>query len=395
MQRETIRFLFLNVGHFLDHFFVLIFATVAALRLTIEWDLTYAQLIPYATPGFVAFGLCAIPAGWLADKWSREGMMVVFFIGIGLSSIYTGMADTPLQIGIGLTLVGIFAAIYHPVGLAMVVQGREKMGIPLAVNGVFGNMGVACAALVTGFFIDNAGWRSAFYLPGVLSIAIGVAYLVFERRHMAAQESQNVTKKAAGGGQGNSLGLLARVFGIVFFTTALSGMIFQSTTFALPKIFDERLGDLAISATAVGFYAFLVFSIAAFAQLVVGYLLDRYQLRMIFAFIAALQAVLFGVMVSLTGLPALLVAIGFMLAVFGNIPVKDVLVGRMAKTTWRSRAYAINYLVSFSVSASAVPVIAYIHSTWGFDRLFELLAIIAVVIFVAAMLLPREDTQYA
>ena len=153
MQRETIRFLFLNVGHFLDHFFVLIFATVAALRLTIEWDLSYAQLIPYATPGFVAFGLCAIPAGWLADKWSREGMMVVFFIGIGLSSIYTGMADTPLEIGIGLTLVGVFAAIYHPVGLAMVVQGRDKMGIPLAVNGVFGNMGVACAALVTGFFI--------------------------------------------------------------------------------------------------------------------------------------------------------------------------------------------------------------------------------------------------
>ena len=290
MQRENIRFLFLNIGHFLDHFFVLIFATVAALRLTLEWNLSYAQLIPYATPGLIAFGVCAIPAGWLADKWSREGMMAVFFVGIGLSSMYTGMANSPLEIGIGLTLVGVFAAIYHPVGLAMVVQGRDKMGIPLAVNGVFGNMGVACAALVTGYFIDNVGWRSAFYLPGAISIVLGVLYMVFEGKISSQHPDSGVTKPITQDAAPNSRGLLARVFGIVFFTTALGGMIFQSTTFALPKIFDERLGDLAISATEVGFYAFLVFSVAAFAQLLVGYLLDRYRLRIIFAWIAALQA---------------------------------------------------------------------------------------------------------
>ena len=82
MARTRLHFLFLNVGHFLDHLFVLIFAT-AALHLMIDWEMSYAELIPYATPGFVAFGICAIPAGWLADKWSREGMMAVFFIGIG------------------------------------------------------------------------------------------------------------------------------------------------------------------------------------------------------------------------------------------------------------------------------------------------------------------------
>ena len=63
MQRSQVNFLFLNVGHFLDHYFMLIFATAAALRLTSEWGLSYAQLIPYATPGFIAFGICAIPAG--------------------------------------------------------------------------------------------------------------------------------------------------------------------------------------------------------------------------------------------------------------------------------------------------------------------------------------------
>jgi MFS family permease len=124
MQRKKLNFLFLNLGHFFDHLFMLIFASVAALRLNDEWGMSYAELIPYATPGFVAFGVCAILAGWIADKWSRAGMIVIFFIGIGLSSILAGMASSPLQIAAGLSLIGVFAAIYHPVGLAMVVHGR-------------------------------------------------------------------------------------------------------------------------------------------------------------------------------------------------------------------------------------------------------------------------------
>ena len=122
MSRERLNFLFLNVGHFLDHLFMLVFATVAALRLTEEWGMSYAALIPYATPGFIAFGLGSLPAGWIADKWSREGMLVLFFVGIGASSILTALADSPMQIALGLLAMGAFASIYHPVGLAMVVH---------------------------------------------------------------------------------------------------------------------------------------------------------------------------------------------------------------------------------------------------------------------------------
>ena len=160
MTREQLHFLYLNVGHFLDHFFMLVFATAAALALSRDWGLGYAELIPYATPGFVAFAVFAIPAGWLADRWSREGMMTIFFVGIGLASAAAALAETPLQIGAALFAVGVFAAIYHPVGLALVVEGRQRTGVPLAVNGIFGNLGVASAALITGFLIDNAGWRA-------------------------------------------------------------------------------------------------------------------------------------------------------------------------------------------------------------------------------------------
>lgn len=391
MQRSQAKFLYLNLGHFLDHLFMLVFATVAALRLNVEWGLGYAELIPYATPGFIAFGVCAILAGWIADKWSREGMITVFFIGIGISSMLTGLADSPLQIAFGLTLIGIFAAIYHPVGLAMVVQGRDKTGMPLAINGVFGNLGVASAALLTGFLIDTAGWRSAFYLPGVVSILLGISYWIFITRGDLPGDAATARKAApSSAAPVVTRATLVRVFAIIFFTTAIGGLIFQSTTFALPRIFAERLTDFADSATQVGWYAFLVFSLAALAQLLIGYLVDHHSLRLVFATVALLQALLFYLMTHLQGLAALLTAIGFMFVVFGQIPINDVLVGRMARSEWRSRAFALRYVVTFSVMASAVPLIGWLHSNGGFARLFSVLAFAAALIFCATLLLPAS-----
>lgn len=389
MQRKRIGFLFLNLGHFLDHLFMLIFASVAALRLSQEWGMSYAALIPYATPGFVAFGIGAVAAGWIADKWSRAGMIVIFFIGIGASSILAGLANTPLQISACLTLIGLFAAIYHPVGLAMVVHGRERTGVALAINGIYGNLGVACAALLTGFLIDTSGWRSAFYLPGLLSIGLGIAYLVFIRSGGPEPAGAPPTVSSAA----DARHVVLRVFAIIFFTTAVGGLIFQSTTFALPKVFAERLGDFADSATRVGWYAFLVFSLAALAQLLVGFLVDRHSIRVVFAAVALLQALLFYLMTKLGGVAALLVAIGFMFAVFGQIPINDVLVGRMARSEWRSRAYALRYVVTFSVMASAVPLIGWVHHHWGFERLFQILAVAASAIFVATLLLPALESR--
>ena len=134
-----------------------------------------------------------------------------------------------------------------------------------------------------------------------------------------------------------------------------------------------------------------MFSIAAFAQLVVGYLVDNHSVRTVFAWVAILQAVLFAIMIQLTGMAALIVAIAFMLVVFGEIPINDVLVGRVARSEWRSRAYAVTYIIGFTVSALTIPLIAWIHGSWGFDILFAILSVSALLIFLAVLFLPRTQ----
>ena len=389
-------FLFLNAGHFLDHLFLLIFATVAALVLADEWGFTYAQLIPYATPGLIAFGLFSFPAGWLADRWSREGMMVVFFIGIGFASIATSFAANPTQMALGLFVVGVFAAIYHPVGIAMIARGGESMGLDLAVNGVWGNMGVACAALLTGFLIDQTGWRTAFWLPGVCSVLLGLAYLYnfSDRVPLKNASTMSVARKPTTSTTAVSStelrAMLIRVSMIIFFTTAVSSIIFQGTTFTLPKVFDERLGGIAPSATMIGWLAFVVFAVASFAQIIVGKALHVHGPRTVFATVAVIQIVFFSVMPGLTDWFAVAVALGFMLGAFGQIPINDYMIGKMAKSELRASIYGVRFVISFAVWAIVVPLVAWVHHNWGFDVLFYILAAAAITILGAVLLLPRQ-----
>src|SRR3990172_6614759 len=169
--------LFLNLGHTLDHLFMLIFPTVV-LAMSTELRRPYAELLPLSLGGFIAFGAFSIPSGWLADRWSRFGMMVVFFFGIGTASILTGLARSPFEIAAGLTLIGAFAAIYHPVGTTMLVANASpsQLGRTLGANGVYGNLGVAFSALLAGAMADTFGWRWAFIVPGLLSICMGALF---------------------------------------------------------------------------------------------------------------------------------------------------------------------------------------------------------------------------
>jgi MFS family permease len=392
-MRERLHFLLLNVGHFLDHLFMLIFATVAALALTREWGLGYGDLLKYATPGFVAFGVFALPAGWLADKWSRDGMMGAFFVGIGAASIATALARTPFEAGLGLFVLGVFAAIYHPVGLAIVVEKWRNTGMRIAVNGVWGNLGVASAALITGYFIDHGGWRTAFVVPGIVSILIGIGYTILMWPEIVAPKARRKTAAAARVLPADLKALLVRVSAIVFLTTAVSSIVFQSTTFALPKVFDERLQGIAVSATTLGQLAFLVFAIASVGQLIVGHFLDRLGPRTVFVAAAATQVVFFLLMPGLADWAALVCALAFMLAAFGQIPINDYMIGRLAEGEWRARIYGVRYVVSFTVLAAALPLIAFVYERWGFDALFNVLAASAAVILAAVLMLPSRLPQ--
>lgn len=397
-RRETLHFVLLNLGHLLDHLCLLVFATAAALTLHGVWGLSYAELLPYATASFVAFGALALPAGYLADRWSREGMMVVFFFGGAGAMILCAMADSPMQLALALTLLGAFAAIYHPVGLALVIGNEHRRAIRLAINGVWGNLGVASAALLTAWMIDIGNWRAAYLIPGFVFVVLGLIYLFYiflpNRAHQRFADDQNKPEqKSAKRPDAPSFSHLKRILLIIMATTAVGGLVFQSTTFALPRIVDERLSGLVSSTTGIGWLAFGIFAIGSCGQLVVGYLLDRVSLKLIFVGVALIQIAGFLVMINATGMLALITAAVFMLAVFGQIPINDVLIGRIAATTWRSRILGIRYTINITVMSLTLPLISVIYRDHGFSRLFMILSLAACAIAALVTMLPANTAS--
>jgi len=379
------RFLFLNFGHSIDHLFMLMFPAVAALAAT-DLSANYGDVLRLATGSFIAFGVFSLPMGWLADRFSREFMITIFFIGIGVSMILTGLATKQWQIFSALILVGMFASIYHPVGLAMVSQGGGAVGRRLGVNGVWGNMGVAASALCIGVFADFAGWREAFFIVGGISIVLGFGWI-------------QITKEIIIEGTSNNEKMISpsvnwkRVLLIVAITTTIGGFIFNSMTVSLPKVLDDRLADFSMSPTEVGAIASIIYASAAFTQIVVGRAIDKYSIKPIFFALVAGQAISLYFAIMASGWTMVAIAIVVMIMVFGQIPINDTLIARYTPDTWRARVYSIKYVLSFTVSAAAVPSIAWLYEdSGGFPTMFMWAAIAAAVITLTVTFLPGYKT---
>src|SRR3954454_306983 len=118
---------FVNAGHFIDHYAMLIFAA-AVIIMGPALGMAYSELLPYATPGFVAFGAGSLLTGWLGERWSRRPMMLIFFLVLGASVIFVGFVQPPAHPGPALCAIGIFASTNHPVGASMIVSYADRLG---------------------------------------------------------------------------------------------------------------------------------------------------------------------------------------------------------------------------------------------------------------------------
>ena len=375
---------FLNLGHLLDHLAMLVFPT-AVVAIGREWGRPYAELLPLALGSFIAVGVFAIPAGWLADHWSRYKVMALFYFGIGTSLFVIGFAQSAWQVAAGLTVVGAFAAIYHPVGIAMLVASPEKMGRLLGWNGLWGNLGLASAALLTGALVDSFGWRTAFFVPGVLCILAGISFLIL------VNDPGKVKKTSKSMGLHVDARMMSRIMAIMLIATACGGIIFNSTTISMPKVFDERLSELTQTNFGIGALVALVYTMAAFAQVLMGALIDRMELRRLMIGVGLLQIPLLWLAANLQGWAMLGVALLMTLAVFGQIPLNDAIVGRYVADEYRARVLGVRYVVSLGVAAAAVPMIAALHRTeGGFANVFLVLAALAGGVLLASFFFPSR-----
>jgi MFS family permease len=380
--------LLLNAAHAIDHMFLLIFATAVV---AIAADFGYANwddLMPYAVPAFFLFGIGSVPAGRLGDMWSRRSMMIVFFVGMGASALLTATAQNAWQIGATLAIMGAFASIYHPIGIPMLVQSARNPGMVIGVNGLAGNLGIAFAALITGFLIKWLGWRAAFAVPGLLSIGCGIAFAI-----LCPHETEPASKRKGGAQVVLPPAMLARVFTVMTAAAVTSSLLFNFTTNGNAQLMNERFVQVISDPAMLGTLLAVVYVIASFAQIVIGHLIDRMQFKPLTLAMSVPLIPILALAAYAEGWWLYVLLLGVMILIFGSIPFTDAMIVRYVDDRLRSRVAGMRLAVSAGISAIAVWLLGPVVKNAGFDALFGLMVAIAACRAAVLLWLPREPKQ--
>ncbi|WP_207456523.1 MFS transporter [Azospirillum sp. SYSU D00513] len=377
------------VGHSLMHIVSGLYLTVV-LALQHEWHLSYDELIRVWTLGATLIAVGAPLAGWLGDRWSESRMMAVFFLLTGAGSIVSGLASDTGVLFWGLALLGLGASIYHPVSMSWTVKNAANRGKALGYLGIFGTVGIASAAVVAGGLTDWMGWRAAMILPGAVCVALGVALAaLIATGHVRDRRGDVKPQPAAERGD------MVRAFLVLSVTMICSGLLFNSMLIVLPKLFETRLGGLLGEGTlGVGGMVTLVYLAATVPQLIGGHLADRYPVKRIYVLCLLLQTPMMALMAVLWDLPLVFAAIGVVIGSQVQIPAESLLLARYTPARHRGLAFGAKFVLSFGAGPVAVQMAAAVFDRTGdFQALYLLLAALALVAFLAALLVPEERKE--
>lgn len=376
-------------GHTYAHLFAPIFFVVA-LALEGEMGLSHGEVVSLIVGGNVLYGVAAPFAGWVSDKWNATGMMSVFFIGTGLAMVLTGLATTPLMLALFLGLTGLFGSIYHPVGIAWLVKNAVNRGTALGVNGVFGTIGPSVAALSAGILTDSISWRAAFIVPGLIITITGIFFILLIRRGNITENKKDIAPQPPVAREE-----IIRTVMVLVITMLCTGLIYQSTGPAIPKVFSMRLqnlfsdGILGVSAMVA-----MVYIVAGGFQIIAGRLCDIYPLKLVYilSFLAQIPVMF---LAASAGGAGLLATVIFMVAANqASLPAENSIVARYAPAQWRGLVFGMKFILAFGVSGLAVLMEGAIFDATGdFYWLFITLASIATVGFATAFMLPQEKTK--
>jgi MFS family permease len=377
--------LLLNVAHALDHLFLLVFAT-AVTTIALEFGFSrWEDLMPYSVGAFVMFGLGSMPSGRLGDLWGRRQMMLVFFFGLGAAALLAALTTGAWQMAAALTLLGVFASIYHPVGIPMLVQHARNPGATIGVNGLAGNLGIAAAAIVTGFLVEWFGWRAAFVVPGLVSIGCGALFARVTPKELEPPAARS--RKTA---MALPASMLARVFTVMTAAAVTASLLFNLTTNGNGQLLAERMRGIVDDPSTLGVLLAGVYALSSLAQVVVGRLIDRIPLKRLYVTIALSQAPLLALAAYAQGWWLYVALTGVMILIFGAIPFTDAMIVRYVDDRMRSRVAGMRLTVSIGISSLAVWLLGPLVKAGGFSTLMLVMAGIALCTTAIVSWLPGE-----
>ncbi len=367
-------------GHFMSHFNMLVFPALV-IPLTLRLNLEVAAILGLSFWMYLLFGLTALPWGIIADRYGARKLLFIFFLGAGFSSLGAAMwLDSPVIFASFLAALGLFAGIYHPAGLGLISKEMTRVSLGMGYNGMFGNLGLAMAPLLTGIFNWLWGPRAAYLFLSGFNFAGAILMLMYP-------VAESKSEQAAQSGKGNGI-----ITAFIFLLTAmmLGGIVYRGATVILPAYFELKTpmlyqwlatgirGGLSQNLVATTITSF-IFLIGMLGQYSGGRCAEHFDPRrcyLIFFGITGPAAFLmaFAQDTLLVGL-----ALIFFFFLLGMQPIENTLIARFTPKRFHHSAYGAKFILTFGVGALAVKLVAAIEAAYDIGTVFLSLSLMVGV----------------
>ena len=375
-------------GHFLSHFNMLVFPAVV-IPLTAGMNMTMAEVLGVSFWMYLLFGLTALPWGLAADRWGAKPLLILFYLGSGLAGLGAAIwIGSPGRLGGALAALGFFSGIYHPAGLGLISKEMQRVSVGMGYNGMFGNLGLATAPLITGVVNWLWGPQAAYLFLGGLNFCGFFLLLIFPISKYG--HSQNVVTDQDNGNLGAFLILLVAMM--------LGGIVYRGATVILPAYFELKnqqifqwlaftvSSGLSKNLVATSLTS-IIFLVGMLGQYTGGRIGERYAPKygyLVFHILTIPVAFL----MALTGnIPLVGLGVIYFFFLLGMQPIENTLVANYTPRRLHHSAYGIKFVLTFGVGALAVKMVAYIEAMAGIEAVFPALGVTSLILVAVIALL--------
>ncbi len=375
-------------GHFLSHYNMLVFPSLV-LPLAGLLNMPLAAVLGLSLWQYLLFGITSLPWGLACDRFGAKPLMMVFFLGAGLCGLAAALvADNPTLLSLSLAGVGLFSGAYHPAGLGLVARGIKRIARGMAFNGIFGNLGLGAAPLITGLVVWLWGPRAGFVAMGVLNLA-GFALMGMLKMDEPERAQGQEARSAKG---------LVGPFLILLTAMMLAGVTYRGLTVSLPTYLELNAPELLTWFQAVGgagvsgnlmatIVTALIFTVGAVGQYFGGWVGERMDPRWGYLYFHAVSIPAVLLMAWASNLPLVLLALIYVFFLLGMQPMENTLVSRLSPPAFQHTAYGTKFTLTFGVGAFAVKAAGWVEVAWGLPAIYVGIACVTVVLVGSIALL--------
>lgn len=367
---------FTGLAHALTHYVELTWPTLAVV-LALETGIPLERVLGWSFAGYVLFGVGALPAGLLADRLGGRRLILLGQC-LAAASLFGAAFAEPGGWALVLCLAGMGLGVstYHPAGMGLISRAVRARGAALGINGIYGNVGIALAPLLTAFLAETLGWRATLAVTAVLllaAIALGTSLRFCEPPpvpHHEATHGPRVSTRHA------------LTFLLLCGTALLGGFAYRANTLSQPALFAERV-DVLDFGVAVS----LSMLVGIAGQYVGGRIADRFPLGWGYVGFHLLSLPMLVAMLGTTNLALVGTASLYVFFALGMQPIENSLFAHLTPERWRSTAYGLKFTLTFGVGATAVGMVERVAANGGFAGVYQVLAGVVTLLVGLAVVL--------